>query len=257
MGRRITNGIVGTGAGAGGLGNLTISDTTVSTAITDDDVVFDPAGTGRVIFTADAELQAQSDLRFADSDSSNWVAFQAPATIATNVTWTLPSIDGSSGQALVTNGTGTLSWSAAGASVSDQTASSSTFYPTFFNATSGSASTLNVSSTKMTFQPSTGTFTVTNIVESSSIALKENIAPIENALDSITKLVGVVYDRKDGSRKNEAGLIAESVEKVLPNLVTKNSQGEIDGIQYTKLTAYLIEAVKSLKSEIDSLKGTR
>lgn len=65
-------------------------------------------------FGADMTLNAQSDLRFADSDSSNWVAFQAPATVSSNVTWTLPSADGSSGQVLSTNGTGTLSWATAG-----------------------------------------------------------------------------------------------------------------------------------------------
>ena len=59
-------------------------------------------------------LNAQGDLRLADSDSSNWVAFQAPATVASNVTWTLPATDGTSGQALSTNGSGTLSWSSVG-----------------------------------------------------------------------------------------------------------------------------------------------
>lgn len=59
---------------------------------------------------SDVTLNAQSDLRFADSDSSNWVAFQSPAVVASNVTWTLPSADGSSGNFLSTNGAGTLSW---------------------------------------------------------------------------------------------------------------------------------------------------
>lgn len=59
----------------------------------------------------DITLNAQSDVRFADSDSSNWVAFQGPATVASNVTWTLPNADGSSSQVLTTNGSGTLSWS--------------------------------------------------------------------------------------------------------------------------------------------------
>lgn len=63
--------------------------------------------------TGDVTLNAQTDLRFADADSSNWVAFQAPATITTNVTWTLPATDGSNGQVLSTNGTGTLSWATA------------------------------------------------------------------------------------------------------------------------------------------------
>jgi hypothetical protein len=65
-------------------------------------------------FTGNVTLNAQSDLRFADSDSSNWVAFQSPATVASNVTWTLPATDGTTGQALTTNGSGTLSWSSVG-----------------------------------------------------------------------------------------------------------------------------------------------
>jgi len=65
--------------------------------------------------TGDITLNAQSDLRFADTDSSNWVAFQAPATIAANVTWTLPATDASvSGYALKSNGSGQLSWGLAG-----------------------------------------------------------------------------------------------------------------------------------------------
>ena len=65
---------------------------------------------GSKVFNGNITLNAQGDLRFADSDSSNWVAFQAPATVASNVTWTLPSTDGTSNQAIVTNGSGTLSW---------------------------------------------------------------------------------------------------------------------------------------------------
>jgi len=68
---------------------------------------------GSANFTWDGtnvQLGTQGALRFADADSSNYVAFKAPATIGTNVTWTLPSIDGSSAQVLSTNGSGTLSW---------------------------------------------------------------------------------------------------------------------------------------------------
>jgi len=64
--------------------------------------------------TGDVTLNAQSDLRFADADSSNWVGFQGAATISSNVTWTLPATDGSSGQALSTNGSGVLSWATVG-----------------------------------------------------------------------------------------------------------------------------------------------
>jgi hypothetical protein len=63
---------------------------------------------------SNVQIGSQGDLRFGDSDNSNWVAFQAPATVASNVTWTLPSADGTSNQVLTTNGSGTLSWTSAG-----------------------------------------------------------------------------------------------------------------------------------------------
>jgi Chaperone of endosialidase len=100
-----------------------------------------------------------------------------------------------------------------------------------------------------------GSLTVgTTITENSSITLKENVQPISNALDSILKLAGVTYDRRDGSNKDEPGLIAEEVYKIIPNLVSKNEKGEPFGIQYTKLTAYLIESIKELNAEITKLK---
>jgi hypothetical protein len=70
---------------------------------------------GAVIMSSDVTLRAQSDLRFADSDSSNYVAFQAPETVSSNVTWTLPATDGTTGQVLSTNGSGALSFTTAAA----------------------------------------------------------------------------------------------------------------------------------------------
>jgi hypothetical protein len=101
-----------------------------------------------------------------------------------------------------------------------------------------------------------GQMTAASIVETSSIVYKQDINPITDALSAVMQLVGVTYARKD-THKYEAGLIAEDVDKVLPNLVSKNAEGNPEGIQYTKLTAYLIEAVKSLKAEIDQLKGVK
>ena len=60
--------------------------------------------------TGNVTLNAQSDVRFADADSSNYVALQAPATVAANLTLTLPATTGSSGQALTTDGSGALSF---------------------------------------------------------------------------------------------------------------------------------------------------
>lgn len=100
-----------------------------------------------------------------------------------------------------------------------------------------------------------GTLTTTSLVETSSITLKENIEPISDALQRILLLEGVTYRRKDGSADNEAGLIAEEVAKVLPNLVVVDEHGNPTSIMYTKLTVYLIEAVKRLTAEITELKS--
>lgn len=64
------------------------------------------------------QVGSQGDFRLGDSDNSNWVGFQAPATVASNVLWTLPNADGTSNQVLTTNGSGTLSWSTPASGVS-------------------------------------------------------------------------------------------------------------------------------------------
>jgi hypothetical protein len=95
------------------------------------------------------------------------------------------------------------------------------------------------------------------ITEASSITIKENVTPIENALDLVLSLVGVTYDRRDGSRKNEPGLIAEEVYKRAPSLVSLDADGNPAGVLYTKLGPYLVEAIRILKDEIDLLKGKK
>ena len=70
-------------------------------------------GSSSPTFTGNVTINAQGDLRLADSDSSNYVGFQAPSTVSSNLLYTLPGADGSAGEQLTTDGSGTLSWSAA------------------------------------------------------------------------------------------------------------------------------------------------
>ena len=65
-------------------------------------------------FETDIVLKAQRELRLADADSSAYVGFKAPSTITSNRIWTLPAADGTTGQVLSTNGSGTLSWATSG-----------------------------------------------------------------------------------------------------------------------------------------------
>lgn len=62
--------------------------------------------------TGNLTLNAQNELRLADSDSSNYIALKSPATVASNVSLTLPADDGNNGEFLQTNGSGVLDWAA-------------------------------------------------------------------------------------------------------------------------------------------------
>ncbi len=111
---------------------MTFPGTSATIARTDAGQTF----TGDQAIAGNLTLNTQGDVRFADSDSSNWVAFQGPATVSSNVTWTLPSVDGTNGQALVTNGTGTLSWATPSSSGGGQFEGAAANKAIFWNAQS-------------------------------------------------------------------------------------------------------------------------
>ena len=92
--------------------------------------------------------------------------------------------------------------------------------------------------------------------------LKDNIKPINNALGKIKKLNGVSFTWNCGSRKDEKdlGVIAQNVETVLPELVREkespyHDDQTIKTVDYEKLTAVLIEAVKELEARVKELEN--
>ena len=96
-------------------------------------------------------------------------------------------------------------------------------------------------------------------VVASDESLKDNIITIDNALDKVHNLRGVEFDWNKGNKKgnHDIGVIAQEVEKVIPEVVY--SKKDIDGedfkaVDYQKLTAVLIEAVKELSQEVTELK---
>jgi len=98
----------------------------------------------------------------------------------------------------------------------------------------------------------TGISVTGTVVESSSLAYKENVQPLEFN-DAIYNVNAVKYDRKDGSSKDEVGVIAEELYEVLPDLV-ECKDGKPDAVKYTKMTMYLLEALKKQNQEIQLLK---
>lgn len=91
-----------------------------------------------------------------------------------------------------------------------------------------------------------------NIGAYSDRRLKSNLVPIENALDKLCFLTGYTYDMSLNNRR-EAGLIAQEVDQVLPEVVVRN--GEYLGLDYSRIVALIIQAVKELKLEIEKIKG--
>jgi len=91
-----------------------LNQNTNITASGSGNIVLTPGDTGIVRADKSIQVQASGEIRLADSDSSNYVGFKSPATVSTNRIWTLPAADGTNGQMLSTNGSGTLAWATAG-----------------------------------------------------------------------------------------------------------------------------------------------
>jgi hypothetical protein len=88
----------------------------------------------------------------------------------------------------------------------------------------------------------------------SSRRWKTNIRPLQNALTKVEQLRGVSYELKD-SGKHEIGVIAEEVGQVVPEVVSYEANGkDARGVDYSRLTALLIEAVKQQQQEITALR---
>ena len=103
---------------------------------------------------------------------------------------------------------------------------------------------------------------------SSDIALKENINPIENALNKVMSLGGYNYDWKDSYvekrggidgyfvRKSDVGVLAHEIEKVVPEAHATREDGT-GAVRYEKIVPLLIEAIKDLNKEIKELKNSK
>ncbi|MCX6117679.1 MAG: tail fiber domain-containing protein [Proteobacteria bacterium] len=84
--------------------------------------------------------------------------------------------------------------------------------------------------------------------------LKKNVSVIDSALEKISKLSGYFFQWKKGSDKSrQIGVMAQEVEKIFPELVKQGADG-IKSVDYPKLAVPMLEAIKSLKGQVDQLK---
>jgi hypothetical protein len=148
------------------------------------------------------------------------------------------------------NGSG-FAWSAvaAGVAITDDTATSATYYPVVSTVSSGSM-TAKVSSTKFTFNPSTGTLSSTIFNSLSDVNSKKNIVDLDNVEAVLRLLRGVSFDFIDGEM-HSSGYIAQELQKLIPHAVT-----EIDGkltVNYAAVMPYISEGWKRHDARLSTL----
>ena len=113
----------------------------------------------------------------------------------------------------------------------------------------------NVAYYRMTLDAAGNAVFRNNVTAYSDARLKTNVETITNALDTVSKMRGVTYDRIDTGEKG-VGVIAQEMKEVLPQVVMEAATDEeYMSVSYGNIVGVLIEAIKELKTEIEVLKG--
>ncbi len=108
-----------------------------------------------------------------------------------------------------------------------------------------------------------GNLSVNGTTYTSDSRFKKDITTLANPLQKLMQLRGVTYHMRTDAfpamqfdSGNQVGLIAQEVEKIIPEVVSTNSEG-YKSVDYAKLVPLLIEAIKEQQKEIDQLKKTQ
>ena len=181
--------------------------------------------------TGDVSLDNQKDLRFEEATANGdlYVAFQAPASLAANVTWTLPTADSSGSQALVSNGSGTLSWSSTG----DATLAGDN---TWTGAQRGQVTGLT-SSTAITIDMST--------TNNHSVTLAHNTS-FENPSNQTAGQSGSIFITQDGTGSRTASWKANWKWKGGTAPILSTAAASVDRVDYIIASSGNIHAVATL-----------
>jgi hypothetical protein len=135
--------------------------------------------------------------------------------------------------------------------VNDNT-NTATVYPLWVESIAGLLVESRISSSKLTFNPSTGRLSATDLNSLSDIRLKENVAGLSNALDIVEQLNPVKFTWKD-TKNNAYGVIAQEIQLILPELVEEDTHTGLKSVSYTQLVPILLKAIQELKQQVDLL----
>mgnify|MGYP003131953685 CR=1 FL=1 len=176
---------------------------------------------------------------------------------ASDTEFTLPASDGSAGQFLKTDASGNLGFASATQTTINNNADNRIITGSgTANELEGEANltyngtTLSIGGTitSVTDITASGTIQGAEVTATSDERLKSDIQTIDNALDKVMNMRGVTYTMQ---AEKGTGVIAQEVEKVLPEVVVDN---EYKSVAYGNMVGVLIEAIKELKTEIDTHK---
>jgi len=163
MPRRISTGVTGRSI----LGNYFSTENVFGTLPADENIEFAPNGAGETVVNSNLRIQGGSSLVFNDNSEDNSVFIQTPE-ITSDYTLTLPVDIGSAGDVLTVDGSGNLSFTDLTIEVTDQSADTDTYFPLLTTANSNTISSVNVSSSKINFRPSSGQLSLLGNTSSSS-----------------------------------------------------------------------------------------
>jgi len=91
------------------------------------------------------------------------------------------------------------------------------------------------------------------VLQSSDERLKENIYPLDNAVDRVSAIDGVYFNWNDKKERN-VGVLAQQVQKVLPEVVSEDNNGYLN-VDYGGIVPLLLEAIKELESRVKELEN--
>ena len=216
---------------------------------------------GRPNWNTSGDFQVYGGLTVGSGLTAGSIAVSVGATING---LTYPTVDGTANQLLKTDGAGNLSFGdATGAFLSSvvgdttpQLGGNLDLNGNSITGTGGINFTGDVTftgTTNITGNANiSGVVTATDFNSSSDIHLKENISVIDDPLSKIMSITGISFDWKDSGRSS-AGVIAQDVEDILPQIVGESSDGN-KTVNYNGLIGLLVESVKSLTVEVEQLR---
>lgn len=162
----------------------------------------------------------------------------------------LPSQTGNGGKFLTTNGT-TAAWADAGVILTDDTSTASNAnYLTFTTSISGTMTSAKVASTKLYFNPSTGTLNSTDFNSLSDARYKTDLEKIHGALSKVKQLTGYTFTMTE-SGKRGTGLLAQDAKKVSPESIGGTEDRMT--LNYDSLFGLIVEAIKEIDDKLTSI----